>query len=287
MKMPLRRHVGIVGIVALLACAGKGLGCGGASAEGEAGATNAVVCLEASDCPQPPSPRCGYAVCHQGACLLVIEPGPTAWQKRGDCRQVVCNSLGYAEEKEDSTDVYNDGRPCTFDTCEAGYPKNEPFPDEITCPEVSDGVCYKGDCVACIDGKVNCKGAGIVCSGIWCEPINCENYCVVGCAPCVSGQGPCTVPETCMSGVCKDELCAYPTCEDGVKNGDEVGIDCGPSCGKLCPVGSTCKLPSDCDSEICWAGVCEAPTCTDGVRNGDEPGVDCGGICPMPCPSPP
>ncbi|HVJ18697.1 MAG TPA: discoidin domain-containing protein, partial [Polyangiaceae bacterium] len=53
-----------------------------------------------------------------------------------------------------------------------------------------------------------------------------------------------------------------PTCTDGVKNGNETGVDCGGSC-PACPV---------------------TPTCTDGVKNGSETGVDCGGSCPA-CPT--
>ncbi|MBB3700529.1 family 31 carbohydrate-binding protein [Flammeovirga yaeyamensis] len=44
-----------------------------------------------------------------------------------------------------------------------------------------------------------------------------------------------------------------PTCNDGIQNGDETGVDCG---------GSSCN---DC------------PTCEDGIQNGEETGVDCGG----------
>jgi beta-glucanase (GH16 family) len=47
------------------------------------------------------------------------------------------------------------------------------------------------------------------------------------------------------------------TCSDGIKNGNETGIDCGGDC-----------LP------------CE--TCDDGLQNGNETGVDCGGDC-APC----
>ena len=50
-----------------------------------------------------------------------------------------------------------------------------------------------------------------------------------------------------------------PSCNDGIQNGDETGVDCG---------GSTCP---------------PCPTCFDGIQNGDETGVDCGGSCP-PCP---
>ena len=54
--------------------------------------------------------------------------------------------------------------------------------------------------------------------------------------------------------------CSDPTCDDGFKNGDEDGVDCGGSCPNICP------------------------TCTDGVKNGDEDGVDCGGSNCLPCP---
>ena len=54
---------------------------------------------------------------------------------------------------------------------------------------------------------------------------------------------------------------ADPTCEDGVQNGAETGVDCG---GPDCP---------DCPS---------GPSCEDGIQNGDETDVDCGGSC-APC----
>jgi hypothetical protein len=54
---------------------------------------------------------------------------------------------------------------------------------------------------------------------------------------------------------------AEPTCEDGIQNGGETGVDCGGPCANVCP------------------------SCTDGVQNGTETGVDCGGpSCPTcPC----
>ncbi len=51
-----------------------------------------------------------------------------------------------------------------------------------------------------------------------------------------------------------------PTCNDGVQNGDETGVDCGGSC-------APCQTTS---------------TCNDGIQNGTETGVDCGGSC-APC----
>ncbi len=53
-----------------------------------------------------------------------------------------------------------------------------------------------------------------------------------------------------------------PTCDDGIQNGQETGIDCGgPEC-------------APCDS---------AGTCDDGIQNGQETGVDCGGPDCAPC----
>lgn len=50
-----------------------------------------------------------------------------------------------------------------------------------------------------------------------------------------------------------------PTCNDGIQNGNETGIDCGgPSCAPCV-------------------------TCNDGIQNGDETGIDCGGSCPNSC----
>ncbi|WP_460218643.1 T9SS type A sorting domain-containing protein [Psychroserpens sp. MEBiC05023] len=53
-----------------------------------------------------------------------------------------------------------------------------------------------------------------------------------------------------------------PTCDDGIQNGNETGVDCGgPDCPE-CP-----------------------PSCDDGIQNGNETGVDCGGPdCPE-CPA--
>ncbi|MEM9847597.1 MAG: fibronectin type III domain-containing protein [Bacteroidota bacterium] len=78
-----------------------------------------------------------------------------------------------------------------------------------------------------------------------------------------------------------------PTCEDGIQNGDETGVDCG---GSDCP---SCDTPTcedgiqngdetgvDCGGSDC--PPCDTPTCEDGIQNGDETGVDCGGSC-EPC----
>ncbi len=50
-----------------------------------------------------------------------------------------------------------------------------------------------------------------------------------------------------------------PSCTDGIRNGNETGVDCGGDCPDVCP------------------------TCDDGIQNGTEEGIDCGGECPNYC----
>lgn len=74
------------------------------------------------------------------------------------------------------------------------------------------------------------------------------------------------------------------TCDDGIQNGDEEGVDCG---GSQCPACPTCddgiqnggETGVDCGGPDCPA----CPTCDDGIQNGDETGVDCGGPDCVPC----
>src|SRR3989344_78845 len=66
--------------------------------------------------------------------------------------------------------------------------------------------------------------------------------------------------ENCIDGVCE------PSCIDSIKNGDEIGVDCG---GLNCPA--------------CPAVIPEQPlpsaNCINGIQDGDETGIDCGGSC--------
>ena len=74
-----------------------------------------------------------------------------------------------------------------------------------------------------------------------------------------------------------------PTCTDGIKNGNEIGVDCGGSC-PACPT-CTDGIKNGNETGVDCGGSCPAcPTCTDGIKNGNETGVDCGGSCPA-CPT--
>lgn len=82
------------------------------------------------------------------------------------------------------------------------------------------------------------------------------------------------------------------TCTDGIKNQDEIDIDCGGTVCDACVVvpEETCEdgilnqdeTEIDCGGEICDACIEEIvepePTCTDGILNQDETDIDCGGM---------
>ena len=73
-----------------------------------------------------------------------------------------------------------------------------------------------------------------------------------------------------------------PTCDDGILNGDETGIDCGGSCAAC----ATCDdgIQNGDETGIDCGGSCVAcATCDDGILNGDETGIDCGGPDCEPC----
>jgi len=75
------------------------------------------------------------------------------------------------------------------------------------------------------------------------------------------------------------------TCEDGIQNQGETGVDCG---GVNCP---SCDNVANCfdgvengsETGIDCGGDCEpcvnTATCFDGIINQNEQGVDCGGVC--------
>ncbi len=72
------------------------------------------------------------------------------------------------------------------------------------------------------------------------------------------------------------------TCNDGVKNQGEAGVDCGGPCEPC----DKCKdgVRNQGEEGVDCGGPCEPcdETCSDGIKNQGEEGVDCGGPC-SPC----
>jgi hypothetical protein len=144
------------------------------------------------------------------------------------------------------------------------------FPD-ASCratgePCLSSAECCSGGCVnnacsaTCPAGTTDC-GSG--CVDVTSDPKNCGACGNV----CPSG--------TCTAGACGAPM---PTCTDGIKNGNETGVDCGGTC-PLCATGQTCLVNSDCLTNACQAFqfICVASQCVDNRQDGAETDVDCGG----------
>ncbi|RMF54474.1 hypothetical protein D6745_05215 [Candidatus Woesearchaeota archaeon] len=74
------------------------------------------------------------------------------------------------------------------------------------------------------------------------------------------------------------------TCDDGIKNQGEKGVDCGGPC-KACQTAScNDNIKNQGEQGIDCGGPCsrecaEEPTCNDGIKNQGETGIDCGGPC--------
>jgi hypothetical protein len=187
------------------------------------------------------------------------------------------------------------------------------------CGDCNDGV-QNGDetgvdcggscasCSSCIDGEQNGTETGVDCGGPCgdcLEPGACNDPDSQECQDCQSANNSCrlaclgcTLNPSCQVQPCQadcDETLAEcegerPSCDDGIRSGDEEGIDCGGSCEEACPTEPTCSdgVQNGDENGIDCGGSCEdecstAPTCNDGTQNGDEEGVDCGGSCPDAC----
>jgi hypothetical protein len=127
----------------------------------------------------------------------------------------------------------------------------------------------------CYDFTINdAYGDGICCS------YGNGSYAISGGGSTLAGGGSFTFSETtnlCVGGS------TGPTCNDGVQNGDETGIDCGGSCA-ACPTCNDGVQNADETGVDCGGSCAACPTCSDGIQNGDETGVDCGGSCAA-CPT--
>lgn len=86
------------------------------------------------------------------------------------------------------------------------------------------------------------------------------------------------VRENCAPNPCVDGECLVPSCDDGLRNGNETDVDCAGDCPP-CENGESCLVHFDCASGSCQGGVCAAAACDDQLLNGDETDVDCGGSC--------
>ncbi|MDX2014039.1 MAG: LamG domain-containing protein [Myxococcaceae bacterium] len=157
---------------------------------------------------------------------------------------------------------------------------------------------------ACAVGKrcrvtSDCAG-GSFCTGGVCSTTHCGNGVRDGdetaidcggarCPARCALQRECRSGADCRSGFCRltqgsgSNLgrCVADRCQDRVRNGGELGVDCGGGGCMPCPVGTAVTSAAGCASGASNGTVCVATSCRDLVRNGAETDVDCGGpSCP-------
>jgi hypothetical protein len=241
---------------------------------------------------------------------------------RGTCAVATCSN-GTLDPGETDVDCGGPSCPACVDarTCLLNRDCTSGFcnPTVFVCatPTCGDGFrngaetdtdCGGGTCPACMTGQ-GCQQGPRDCRNQICDPTTqtcsaptCSDGVRNGtetgldcgggtCPACPTGQGCQQGPRDCMSQICDPttQTCAMAACNDGVRNGNETGTDCGGGgpCAP-CGTGGGCQQgPRDCLSMVCNGATqtCAAPSCTDTVRNGTETGTDCGGgTCPA-CPA--
>lgn len=201
---------------------------------------------------------CG--LCPNGASCTVDAQCELGVCKNSVCASAQCND---ARKNGDETDVDCGGScpPCAADqVCKA--------PDDCesrVCVQTSATTKRCAE-ATCGDNQKNAGESDVDCGGSLCDA-------------CEEGAA-CVVASDCKSRVCDlaTATCLPPSCEDDVRNGSELAIDCGGGCPG-CPVDSPCQTDADCESNSCVDDICAAPTCVDERKNQDEADVDCGGSC--------
>lgn len=155
------------------------------------------------------------------------------------------------------------------------------------------------------------------------------SYCSSTCK-CDLGEGDCDGAAECNNGLsCSGNglyfygtagnVCAPAHCNNHRQDGDETQIDCGGSCGTMCPnacaslpangraghctttcpcadnQGDCAATPNACTSGFCkidsgasfgfgaTIDMCLPAHCNNGVMDGGETGLDCGGTCTVAC----
>jgi hypothetical protein len=215
------------------------------------------------------------------AAVLVTGTAATA----GGCKEVI----GWQQATLLDAGTIGACTPGTTISCHTGPTGTEVLGEAVEICNVGNAKCNEDG-----TGYGACEGEEDVLKGQTCSLGEVASGVCNGTGTCVE----CNDPKNCTSGVCTANQCAAPTCTDGVKNGNETGIDCGGGTCPPCMDGMPCSMGTDCTGGACDSLVCCTPTscmalgltcgmvsngcggmlsCNDGVLDGDETGIDCGG----------
>jgi hypothetical protein len=249
--------------------------------------TGGAMCSDpVKDCPAPPG-ECVKAICDKmGECATKNVDDGTAVtaQTPGDCKLVVCDGTGLTKSVNDAADAPDDMNDCTTDNCTNGMSNPLPVAIDTVCSTAGGKFCDgAGACVECTKAS---ECASLVCQMNKCVGATCmdgaqngtetDKDCGGGgCQTCKDGLG-CATAADCSSQVCdvgNTKKCQAPSCSDGVRNGMEVGVDCGGPC-PACGFGSGCVADSDCATGYCVGFKCDAKTLATGQSSAYDIAVD-------------
>ncbi len=209
--------------------------CGGSCG---ADCSKGAVCSAGTDCLS--------GSCTGGFCTGLADAA--ACTLSGSCNSGVCTADACAAPT--CTDTVKNGAESDLDcggaTCGATCTAGKVCGGNTDC---AANRCDGGTCRTCTDGVKTGSESDIDCGGV----------CVSGTAgKCDLGKM-CTVNGDCGSGNCSAGVCAAPVydCFNGVKDGNETGVDCGGSdCVNRCALDNLCLVGSDCVTGTCSLGVC-------------------------------
>jgi len=204
-----------------------------------------TLCKDGEKCAG--APDCVSAFCFNGLCKA---PAPADGVKNGDETDVDCGGS--------KAPACDDTKGC------------------LVKGDCKSGVCTTKICQAptSTDSVQNGDETGVDCGGT-----------TTGAPKCPAGMG-CLTSADCDNIKCDtvQKKCLPAAHDDGIKNLDETGVDCGgPNAAVArCLTGAGCAITSDCANVGCNPGtlLCDPPTSTDGLKNGTETDVDCGGGAP-------
>ncbi|MFT3767829.1 MAG: hypothetical protein QM820_20455 [Minicystis sp.] len=169
-----------------------------------------------------------------GACATKHAPaGPLSAEKQaaGDCFLLKCDGQGMLVKELDTSDVPpGSGMPCTVMSCTAAGPV--------------EGTAAPGDsCNLTQTDQGVCSNAGT-------------------CVECIANES-CTVGDHAR---CLENSCV--SCDNGLQDADETGVDCGGACSLQCTLG-TCTVGTDCKSGSCREGLCRVTNGNDCASNAE------------------
>jgi hypothetical protein len=221
----------------------------------EATFSNQMACASDAECSD--GNPCTADTCVAGACEHA-----SAYVGMSCSDEMTCNGGGQCAACAVIADC-GDPTPCASFACAGGACKATYEPAGTTLPDVTKGDCKRPACdghgavvevadpsdVPASTGPCDveaCTAAGPTSStapvGTACSAGVCDDT-----GACVA----CNAPADCTSlsdPYCYEHQCA--SCEDGMQDGDETGVDCGGSHCGACG-GQPCTSPTDCQTNSC------------------------------------